>query len=92
MIIYNHLKVINYSSSEGDELNIKIENGTVHFLDNLYEWGKRFHNGERFSCNIAGTRKFENDFDTFEWPDSSADEEEMDSLERFFNRNRIQIK
>ena len=70
---------------------MKIENGRVQFLDNLYDWGKRFHNGNRFNCNIAGTRKFEDHLDTFEWPDSSADENEADSLERFFNRKRIKI-
>ena len=96
MTVENPLKVINYSSSEGDEMKIAIENGKCHFMDDLYEWGRCFHNGNRFSCNIAGTRKFENVFEAFEWPDSSTDEEEPldeeDSLEKWFNRKRIKIK
>ena len=87
--------MVSYSCSEGEEMNVVIENGKCQFQDNLHEWGKNFHDGKRYFCNIAGTRKFNTgvwrvfDDKTFEWSDDSNETKEMDSLEAFFQRKRI---
>lgn len=86
----NRLKVISYAPSQGYEMNVMIKDGKCQFLDNLYTWARRFHNGRSYSCNIAGTQKMTNELDDFTWLDWTSDEgEEVDSLEQFFNRKRI---
>lgn len=81
--------------SQGDEMNILVtEDGKCHFKDNLFQWAKMFHQGRKFSTNIAGTKQL-NDCDNFtwlSWSSSDEDEEEVDSLEAFFNRKRIKIQ
>ena len=55
----NRIKVINYSMSEGEEMNILVHNGKCQFVDNLYAWAKSFHNGRKFFANIAlGATRF----------------------------------
>lgn len=80
--------------SQGKEMNILIaEDGKCQFLDNMFTWGKSFHNRHiigNWSCNIAGIQQFENVDDKNTWLEwSSSDSEEHDSLEDYFNRKRI---
>ena len=84
--------MINYSASKGVVMDIAFEDGKCQFRENLTEWARSFHNGQSWSCNIAGIEQFPNNVvEDFSLSQSSGDEEEMDSLERWFNRKRIKI-
>ena len=86
-MIKNHEKVINYSASKGEEMDITIVDGKCHFRENLYDWARAFHEGWKVSCNVAGTQQFTDDSEAF----TLSDSEEVDSLEKFWNRKRIKI-
>lgn len=52
-ICKNRFKVINYSMSEGEEMDVKLHRGKFQFVDNLFQWAKSFHKGRKFHANIA---------------------------------------
>ena len=97
----NHEKVINFQESGGKEMKTWIKfDGKCEFQEDLSEWARKFLNARPHNVNIAGKVKLrentmdeimsedENSMDIFESSQAST-VEEMDTLERLFERKRI---